>query len=266
MRVIRPAKARSPKPSSVAVAAWPTAQAHHIGRRHLGGDLDMAGVEQRQDLAVDRQRFALVGDALADHAVERRAPSASARFSCATSSCASETATIDALFSEVDRAWSAADCETMLREASVSLSARSRAVQRASARAASSADWRSLTLDCSSVVSKRASTWPLVTLSPSRTSTSARRPATRAFTMVWSIGWVVPVKRTVSTRPRGLMVCSSAAISSSGRSAGLARWCSLAAVRRALPFFQARAPPASTTAPARTAMRVLRLAFMAEAL
>ena len=32
----------------------------------------MTGVEQRQDLAVDRQRLTLVGNALADHAVERR--------------------------------------------------------------------------------------------------------------------------------------------------------------------------------------------------
>ena len=119
------------------------------------------------------------------------------------------SATIDARFSEAERAWSAADCETMLRLASVSLSARSRAVQRASARAASSADWRSFTLDCSSVVSKRASTWPGVTLSP-RAPAPRRGPATRALTMVWSIGWVVPVKRTVSTRPRGLIVCSSA--------------------------------------------------------
>ena len=55
------------------MAGWSTLQAHHVGRRHLGRDLDMAGVEQSHDLAVDRQRLALVGDALADHAVERRA-------------------------------------------------------------------------------------------------------------------------------------------------------------------------------------------------
>ena len=56
--------------------------------------------------------------------------SASARFLRATSSWASATATIEVLFSAVARAWSAADCETMLRAERVSLSARSRAAQR----------------------------------------------------------------------------------------------------------------------------------------
>ena len=48
-------------------------ETHDVGRRHLGRHLDTAGVEQSQDLAVHRQRFALVGDAFADHAVEGRA-------------------------------------------------------------------------------------------------------------------------------------------------------------------------------------------------
>jgi glycolate oxidase iron-sulfur subunit len=50
------------------------------------------------------------------------------------------TATIEVLFSAVERAWSAADCETMLRAERVSLSERSRDAQRSSARAASTAD------------------------------------------------------------------------------------------------------------------------------
>ncbi len=90
----------------------------------------------------------------------------------------------------------------------------------------------------------------------------APRPAVRRrapFTIVWSMGWVVPVKRTTSTRPRGLMVCSSAAISSIGRSPGLVDVATAAALPEPLPFFQAKAPPASTTTPATMSEQQLAL-------
>ena len=51
----------------------PDLEAHDIGGRHLGGDLDVAGIEQSHDLAVERQRFTLVGHALTDDAGEGRA-------------------------------------------------------------------------------------------------------------------------------------------------------------------------------------------------
>ena len=71
----------------------------------------MAGVEQRHDLAVDRQQFTLVGDALADDAGKGRAYLGIGEDLAATSSWASDTATIEVLFSAVERAWSAADCD-----------------------------------------------------------------------------------------------------------------------------------------------------------
>ena len=227
----------------------------------------MAGVEQRQDLAVDGERIR-PGWRYARRPRRRTAPSPRCRRGSSGQSRAGPRRPTPSTpcFRPTTRAASSADCETMLRLASVSLSPRSRAVQRASARAASRADCRSLTLDCSSLVSKRASTWPLVTRSPSRTSTSARRPATRPFTIVWSTGWVVPVKRTTSTRPRGLMVCSSAAISSIGRSPGFVAVTTAAALPEPLPFFQAKAPPASTTAAAMKTSNNLRLAVMAAVL
>ena len=219
MRVTRPLNGRSPKPSRL------------YGR----GLSDVAGARRRPPASGRRSRH---GWCRARSRSCRRSAAIHPGWPCARrrrrrrargprhrpDSCARHragpptTATIDVLFSAVERAWSAADCETMLRLESVSLFERSCAAQRSSARAASTADSRSLDLGLElGGLEARQHLAGFVTLSPSRTSTSARRPATRALTMVWSTGWVVPVKRTVSTSPRGLMVWTSCAISSSGR-------------------------------------------------
>jgi hypothetical protein len=80
------------------------------------------------------------------------------------------------------------------------------------------------------------------------------------LTTVWSIGWVVPVNRTVSTSPRGFIVWTSCGISSSGRVVATdleVTWDAGARVA-----FQAKAPLASTPATPTAAIRNLLLAFM----
>ena len=230
---------------------WPTLQAHHVGRRHLGCDLDMAGVEQGQDLAVDRQR-SRPGWRCARRPRRRTAPAPRHRpGSClATSSCGSPTtATMEARFSAVARAWSAADCETMLRLASVSLSERSRAVQRASARAASSADWRSLTWT--------AARWSRSAPAPGPGDPVAlahqdlgQAAGDRALTMVWSIGWVGAGEAhrvDQAARLDGVQFGGDRARAAARRSPLAGRRCRTASLA-ALPGERRRRP--ATTAPA----------------